>query len=132
MQLRIARPVSQLARSERMIRDGLGWSVLSRFDQHDGFSGVMLGDPALPWHLELTVCHTHPVLPQPTAEDLLVLYLESAAAFETRCTRMLAAGFVASTTLNPWWHSRGRSFADADGYQFVLCKGLWAPGHPPT
>ncbi len=115
-----------------MLREGLGFAVLSRFEQHEGFAGVMLGDPALPWHLELTVCHTHPVRPQPTAEDLLVLYLDCAADFETRCARMLAAGFVPNVTLNPWWHRHGRSFADADGYQFVLCPQPWMPGRPAT
>lgn len=34
----------------------------------------MLGMDGLPWHLEFTQCHVHPVLPSPSDEDLLVLY----------------------------------------------------------
>ena len=35
--LRIARPVSNLTRTERMYRDALELSVLARFEDHDGF-----------------------------------------------------------------------------------------------
>jgi catechol 2,3-dioxygenase-like lactoylglutathione lyase family enzyme len=125
MHLRIARPVTDLARSTALYTAGLGWQLISRFDEHDGFSGVMLGDPALPWHLELTVCHMHPVAPQPTADDLLVFYLPDHAEWLARCARMQAAGFRPTETLNPWWQRAGRSFADPDGYLFVLQNGPW-------
>jgi catechol 2,3-dioxygenase-like lactoylglutathione lyase family enzyme len=104
--LRIARPVSNLARSTALYRDGLGIDVLGRFDDHDGFDGAMLGPAESDWHVELTHCRTHPVRPQPTPEDLLVLYVPDAGEWRTACDRMLAAGFVAVASFNPYWDGR--------------------------
>jgi len=123
--LRIARPVSDLARAETQYVEGLGLQVLGRFAGHDGFDGVMLGLQGAGWHLEFTFCRTHPVAPAPTAEDLLVLYLPEPGDWEQRCEQLLAAGFVAVEAFNPWWQRQGRSFACADGYRVVLQQGAW-------
>ena len=123
--LRIARPVSDLARAETQYVEGLGLQVLGRFAGHDGFDGVMLGLQGAGWHLEFTFCRTHPVAPAPTAEDLLVLYLPERDDWEQRCEQLLAAGFVAVEAFNPWWQRQGRSFACADGYRVVLQQGAW-------
>ncbi|MET3553869.1 hypothetical protein [Burkholderia sp. 567] len=50
--LRIARPVADLARAERMYRDAFELSVHARFADHDGFSGIMLGRERLDYHFE--------------------------------------------------------------------------------
>ena len=68
--LRIARPVSDLARSAEMYCGGLGLTILGSFRAHEGFDGVLLGDPASSYHFEFTHCPAHPVAPAPTAEDL--------------------------------------------------------------
>lgn len=65
--LRIARPVSDLARAAAMYREGLGLRELARFEDHAGFDGVMLGYDGAGWHLEFTHCRAHPVVPAPTA-----------------------------------------------------------------
>lgn len=123
--VRIARPVSDLARSTAIYRDGLGIDVLGRFDDHDGFDGAMLGPAEGDWHVELTHCRTHPVHPQPTPEDLLVLYLPDAGDWRSACDRMLAAGFVAAPSFNPYWDRRGRTFEDPDGYRVVIQNAPW-------
>ncbi len=41
--LRVARPTDNLDRLIRFYRDGLGLQILYRFENHDGFDGVMLG-----------------------------------------------------------------------------------------
>lgn len=43
--LRVARPSDDLEAVVRFYRDGLGFSVLYEFKDHDGFDGVMLGFP---------------------------------------------------------------------------------------
>ena len=93
-------------------------------DDHDGFDGAMLGPAQGDWHVELTHCRTHPVRPRPTPEDLLVLYVPDAGEWRTACDRMLAAGFVAVASFNPYWDGRGRTFEDPDGYRIVMnCNG---------
>jgi hypothetical protein len=47
LQLRIARPVSDLARSSDMYCRGLGLRIIASFVNHDGFDGVMLGIAAV-------------------------------------------------------------------------------------
>lgn len=120
MKLRIARPVSSLERSASMYRAGLGLRELGRFADHEGFDGVMLGDPALPYHFEFTHCRSHPVTPAPTAEDLAVFYIPGREEWERRCAAMLAAGFREVPPFNPYWARRGRTFEDPDRYRVVL------------
>jgi len=123
--LRIARPVSDLARSVRMYRDGLGWTVLAEFADHEGFDGAMLGDARAPYHFEFTVQRPGGVAPTPTSEDLVVLYLPAADDWQRSCAAMLAAGFVEVESANPYWSTRGRTFQDPDGYRVVLQNASW-------
>jgi catechol 2,3-dioxygenase-like lactoylglutathione lyase family enzyme len=123
--LRIARPVSSLTRSVAMYRAGLGLQEIGRFENHDGFDGVMLGYPGLDYHFELTYCRAHPVAPAPTPEDLIVFYLPDAAAWRETCARMRNAGFVEVASFNPYWQQRGRTFQDPDGYRVVLEQAGW-------
>ncbi|HEX6706109.1 MAG TPA: VOC family protein [Albitalea sp.] len=125
MQLRIARPVSQLERSAAMYRQGLGLVEVGRFDDHEGFDGVMLGRPGSPYHFEFTHCRTHPVVPSPTPEDLIVLYLPDPAEWHQACTRMLAAGFAEVASFNPYWQRCGKTFEDPDRYRVVLQQAAW-------
>ena len=52
--LRIARPVTELERSATMYCRGLGLKEVGRFEDHQGYDGVMLGAPGLPYHFEFT------------------------------------------------------------------------------
>ena len=123
--LRIARPVSDLARSCRLYCHGLGLQVLGCFRDHAGFDGVMLGMRGCGYHFEFTHAGGRAVRPTPTAEDLVVLYFPQARAWLARCERMSAAGFAAVAAFNPYWDARGRTFEDADGYRVVLQQESW-------
>lgn len=109
-----------------MYRDGLGWALLGSFEGHDGFDGAMLGPPGGAWHVEFTVCRHHPVAPAPTPEDLVVLYLPGEAEWKAACERLVAAGFRAVDSFNPYWSVKGRTFEDADGYRTVLQNAAWS------
>ncbi len=108
-----------------MYCQGLGLSVLGSFTDHDGFDGVMLGIAEAHYHFEFTTNRTHPVLPSPTVEDLVVFYLPSHVEWEMQCASMLAAGFSAVASFNPYWELRGRTFEDHDGYRIVLQNADW-------
>jgi catechol 2,3-dioxygenase-like lactoylglutathione lyase family enzyme len=123
--LRIARPVSDLARSVDMYCRGLGYVVLGSFEDHGGFDGVMVGAPGGGYHFEFTHCRAHPVKPAPTFEDLVVLYVPETDAWEAACLRIVAAGFRAVASFNPYWDRRGRTFEDDDGYRVVLQRADW-------
>jgi len=104
---------------------GLGLRVLDRFENHDGFDGVMLGLAGVDYHIEFTRCRTHPVSPAPTVEDLVVFYIPEEAEWNAQCTDMLAAGFCEVPSTNPYWDLHGRTFQDHDGYRVVLQQAEW-------
>lgn len=129
--LRIARPVSDLARSTDLYCRGLGLRIIGSFKDSDGFDGVMLGVPGSGYHFEFTYCRIHPVVPSPTAEDLIVLYIPMEAEWKTRCTSMSAAGFIQVPSFNPYWDIIGRTYEDPDGYRVVLQRSEWSTGEFP-
>ncbi len=110
-----------------MYRRGLDLLEIGRFENHDGFDGVMLGRSDLHYHFEFTYCRAHPMAPTPTKEDLLVFYLPDAAQWRQACASMLEAGFVEVPSFNPYWEQRGKTFEDHDGYRVVLEQAPWEP-----
>jgi catechol 2,3-dioxygenase-like lactoylglutathione lyase family enzyme len=118
--LRIARPVSDLAKTTTMYCRGLGLRIIGSFENHDGFDGVMLAFSSSNYHFEFTHGRSDAVAPSPTAEDLIVLYIPEAAEWSAACVSMLDAGFKRVRSFNPYWEIRGRTYVDADGYRIVL------------
>ena len=123
--LRVARPTDNLPALLRFYQDGLGLSQLAAFTAHNGFDGVMLGHPRAPYHLELTHQPGHRVGRAPTADNLLVFYLPEADEWQRAVQRMVAAGFAAVPSYNPYWDENGRTFEDPDGYRVVLQQAAW-------
>lgn len=118
--IRIARPTRDLAAAERFYVGGLGLEVLWRSTGESFADLLMLGLPGAAWHLELTRPHQHAVVPTPTTEDLLVLYLghppDSALV-----ARLETHGGTRVPAVNPYWDTWGVTITDPDGYRLVLC-----------
>ncbi|CAM3379909.1 VOC family protein [Corallococcus sp. ZKHCc1 1396] len=125
VKLRVARPTRDLDAVVHFYRDGLGFEVLGRFEDHAGFDGVMLGHPGAPYHLEFTVERGHEAPRAPTEEHLLVFYVPDTEAWAEQVRRMEAASFVAVPSRNPYWDAHGRTFEDPDGYRVVLQGAAW-------
>ena len=123
--LRVARPSDDLDGLVRFYHDGLGLDVLCRFEDHDGFDGVMLGRKGAPYHLEFTRARGHVAGRAPTQDNLLVFYLPDAGEWREAVERMQAAGFDAVPAFNPYWDRSGRTFEDPDGYRVVLQNAAW-------
>jgi YycE-like protein len=131
MQIRVARPTSDLRAAVMFYRDLVQLPVLAEFHDHDGFSGVILGVPDESRQLEL-VWHEGTV-PSPTTEDQLVLYLGSAAAVAAVAERLEAGGVSPRPPANPYWSADGaRCFVDPDGYWLVLSPSSWEPTRSST
>jgi hypothetical protein len=125
--MRVARPTDHLAAITEMYATGLGFSVLARFADHDGFDGSILGHPDAPYHLEFTTHRGHTVGSAPTQDHLLVFYLALEVEWERTCATMVAAGFREVRSYNPYWDVRGRTYEDLDGYRVVLQNAAWEP-----
>lgn len=120
--LRVARPTDNIDAIIPFYRDGLGFEVLFRFGQHDGFDGVMLGLKGAAYHLEFTTKTGHTVGRAPTADNLLVFYLPDNAEFAAAVARMDSHGFATVASFNPYWDQKGKTFEDPDGYRIVLAN----------
>jgi catechol 2,3-dioxygenase-like lactoylglutathione lyase family enzyme len=125
--LRVARPSDDIETLLPFYREGLGFSVLSRFTDHDGFDGVMLGQEGAPYHLEFTTARGHAAGRAPTHDHLLVFYLPDRDDWRRSVERMHAAGFAPVAPFNPYWARNGATFEDPDGYRVVLQNAAW-PG----
>jgi YycE-like C-terminal domain/YycE-like N-terminal domain len=112
-----------------MYCEGLAFTVVDEFEDHDGFDGVMIGASGGSYHIEFTKHRARPVVPTPTVEDLLVFYIPSAPEWRDACERMRRAGFRPARPHNPYWQNCACMFADHDGYHVALHRGAWTPEH---
>lgn len=108
-----------------MYCDGMGFSELASFRDHDGFDGTILGQPGQAYHLEFTTRHGHRAADAPDGDHLLVFYLPDQSEWERRCSQMAHAGFRAVPSVNPFWDRQGRTFEDCDGYRVVIQNSDW-------
>ena len=123
--LRVARATDSIAALLPFYRDGLGLSVLGRFEDHAGFDGVMLGRLGAPYHFEFTHQRGHEVGRAPTQDNLVVFYLPEREDWEAAVSRMRSAGFEPVPSYNPYWDIMGATFEDADGYRVVFQRAPW-------
>src|SRR5690242_8646711 len=105
--LRIARPTDDLSAVTRFYCDALGFEVLSKFEDHDGFSGVMLGREGAAYHLEFTTKAGHTAGRAPSDDNLLVFYLPDQADWQAAISRVEVAGHKPVPAFNPYWDRRG-------------------------
>jgi hypothetical protein len=103
----------------------LGSAVLYKFQDHDGFDGVMLGAPRAAYHLEFTTRVGHSAGRAPSAENLLVFYLPDTAEWNAALARLKEAGHRPVASFNPYWDKSGSTFEDPDGYRVVLQNAAW-------
>ena len=123
--LRVARATDNLNALLPFYKHGLGLVVLYRFEDHEGFDGIMLGREGAPYHFEFTRTHRHVAARAPTLDSLLVFYLPRAADWKAAVKRMRDAGFDPVPAFNPYWDRDGVTFEDPDGYRVVLQKTAW-------
>ncbi len=124
--LRVARPSDDIDALLPFYRDGLGLSVLYRFEDHDGFDGVMLGHEHAPYHFEFTRARGHRAGRAPTQDNLVVFYLPDDSDWQAAVRRLRDSGFAPVPAFNPYWDRDGLTFEDPDGYRVVLQKAAWS------
>ena len=123
--LRVARPSDDLEALLQFYQQGLGFALLYRFEDHDGFDGIMLGHEQAPYHFEFTRARGHVAGRAPTPDNLLVFYFPDSEEWQAAVGRMRDAGFAPVPAFNPYWDREGVTFEDPDGYRVVFQKAAW-------
>jgi catechol 2,3-dioxygenase-like lactoylglutathione lyase family enzyme len=121
-QVRIARATSNLAPIQKFYCDGLGLSLLRQFQDHEGYSGIVLGLPGLAYQLEFTQGPAHGPLRLPDPDDLLVFYIPHRPTIGRLVVRLGALGYRAVVPANPYWEAHGVTIPDPDGWRIVLVE----------
>ncbi|MDP3635151.1 VOC family protein [Phenylobacterium sp.] len=124
--LRVARPTDDIERLLPFYCTGLGLEVLYRFENHDGFDGVMVGRSGAKYHFEFTHAHGHTAGRAPTDDNLLVFYIPQSEVWREAVDRFRTAGFEPVPPFNPYWDRTGVTFEDPDGYRLVLANKGWS------
>jgi catechol 2,3-dioxygenase-like lactoylglutathione lyase family enzyme len=117
--VRFARPTDRLDEVLRFYEDGLGLRRIDSFEDHAGYSGVMLGLPGEEVHLELTTHEEGSAGPAPTRDNLLVLYMTDRGAIAEIEARMRSLGHEPVEPENPYW-AGDLTFEDPDRWRVVL------------
>jgi catechol 2,3-dioxygenase-like lactoylglutathione lyase family enzyme len=118
--MRVARPTNDIDRAINFWSQVVGFEILSRFENHDGYDGAILGYPDTEWELEVSHHSSGMPTPAPTEEDILALYLGKDEADEI-IDRLRLAGHPQMKHPNPYWQAVGASvYTDPDGYTLIV------------
>ena len=120
VQFRVARPTTRLGEVERFYCEGLGLKKIGSFENHAGYSGIMIGLPGHDYHLEFITQEGATTYPPPTKENLLVFYIPETEAIDKIAERLGSMGYEAVPPENPYWDEKGITIEDPDGWRIVL------------
>ena len=95
----------------------LGLRLLGRFENHDGYDGVFIGEPGQSWHLEFTQSDS-PSTARFDEDDALVFYPPNRAAY-TQIKTMLKDRPQLHPK-NPYWQKNGLCVQDPDGFYVIV------------
>ena len=121
VQVRIARPTDRLEEVVAFYHDGIGLSVIDSFENHAGYTGVMLGLPGTHYHLEFTHHEAGSDCPAPSKDNLLVFYFSARNEMERVVEKLHAMEYPSVAPENPYWSAdRSVTIADPDGWRVVF------------
>jgi catechol 2,3-dioxygenase-like lactoylglutathione lyase family enzyme len=123
LQIRFARPTDKLEEVISFYRDGLGMPMIGHFENHAGYSGVMLGIPDERVHVEFTHAKGGSPCPAPTRDNLLVIYMPDMQMYRDALKHMRDQGHASVEPENPYWKDKSETFEDPDGWRVVLYNG---------
>lgn len=123
MQVRIARPTTQLKKVVEFYERGIGLRRIGEFHNHAGYSGVMLGLPNADYHIEFTEnSYADNKLPKPDEDALLVFYIPDKETIGRLVVKLGALGYFPVAPANPYWEYNAVTIEDPDGWRVVFAE----------
>ena len=119
MTFRYARHTNDLIALQKFYIQVLGFELLGRFQDHDGYDGIFLGPRDGSWHLEFTT-NGQPVEHRFGPDDALVFYPDTMQAYQSilQAIRVHDLPFVQPP--NPYWQINGTAVKDPDGCMVII------------
>ena len=97
----------------------LGLELITRFENHEGYDGIILGDGSNNWEVEFTSSGDAPSH-IPGTDDILVFYFDSREKYNSMLEKLKQEGLKQLIPSNPYWEIHGMTIADPDGFRVVI------------
>lgn len=125
--LRLVHPTANLDRSIAFYRDGLGFDILDRYDNQNGWDGVIFGHVGWPYQIEISSKRSQTEVPRSTSVDSYIVFsIPEGDSWEGRLKALFDAGFSQMPVPpSPYGDGASAVFEDPDGYRVVLRRGRW-------
>lgn len=124
--IRLSRPTNHLEAMIEFYGKGLGFDLLDRMDNQQGWDGVILGHRDWPYQFEFTSRRDGTIVPPaPTPEHFVVFCIPEGKLWEKRLEALFEAGYQQVTPPQLYADSNTATYEDPDGYRVVLVCGKW-------
>ena len=119
MPFRYARHTNQFPALEHFYTSVIGLQAISRFTNHDGYDGIILGFQHADWQIEFTT--THDNFPRLfDADDHLVFYVSCEAVRNAILRDARRFQYSEVIPRNPYWQKNAIALRDPDGHTIII------------
>jgi catechol 2,3-dioxygenase-like lactoylglutathione lyase family enzyme len=119
MPFRFARHTTSLAPLIAFYTEAIGLQMVSHFEQHEGYDGVILGLPGEDWQVEFTTS-SQSAQHSFDEDDALVFYVSAKAFQQAIMADACRLGILEIIPKNPYWQRNARALRDPDGYPVII------------
>lgn len=124
--LRLSRSTNNLEKLIVFYCSGLGFEILDRYEQQNGWDGVICGHRDWPYQLEFSQKRETEDVPRaPTLNHFIVFSIPDDKEWKEVLARMFENGFRQVTNPQLYADPSTAAYEDPDGYRVVLRKGVW-------
>jgi hypothetical protein len=119
MEFRNARHTNNLKLIEEFYTQIIGLELLFSFENHNNYSGILLGKQGHDWHLEFTTSKDK-AIHKFDIEDVMVFYPTSNGEYIHIIERIETKGIEKIKAKNPFWNENGIMIKDPDGFGIII------------
>jgi len=124
--IRLSRSTNNLEKLITFYCRGLGFEILDRYEDLNGWDGVICGHKGWPYQLEFSQRREVEEVPRaPTQNHFVVFSIPDDKDWKDTLASLYESGFQQVTNPRLYRDPCTASFEDPDGYRLVLRKGTW-------